>query len=147
MTYYNNTELYHHGIKGQKWGVRRFENEDGTLTELGKKRYKYGTVTVSRNRLDDTDSYVVSKGNKAVEISRRSLRAVEQVGEQNAQGIMEQMSGMTVKQLRSMASNKEEHKVLDNFLRDTMDTIMEKTLSDLIDASGNKSTYYTHYGK
>lgn len=32
-------ELTHFGIKGQKWGVRRFENEDGTLTEAGKKRY------------------------------------------------------------------------------------------------------------
>ena len=34
-------ELYHHGIKGQKWGVRRFENPDGTLTEEGKRRYDY----------------------------------------------------------------------------------------------------------
>lgn len=32
-------ELYHWGIKGQKWGVRRYRNEDGTLTEDGKKRY------------------------------------------------------------------------------------------------------------
>lgn len=31
-------ELYHHGIKGMKWGVRRYQNEDGTLTEAGKKR-------------------------------------------------------------------------------------------------------------
>jgi hypothetical protein len=30
--------IYHHGIKGQKWGVRRFQNEDGTLTTAGKKR-------------------------------------------------------------------------------------------------------------
>lgn len=37
MAYYN--ELYHWGIKGQKWGVRRYRNEDGTLTEAGKKRY------------------------------------------------------------------------------------------------------------
>ena len=32
-------ELYHHGIKGQKWGVRRFQNEDGSYTEAGRKRY------------------------------------------------------------------------------------------------------------
>ena len=36
---YTGGELYHHGIKGQKWGVRRFQNEDGTLTPAGKKRY------------------------------------------------------------------------------------------------------------
>ena len=32
-------ELYHHGIKGQRWGVRRYRNEDGSLTEAGKRRY------------------------------------------------------------------------------------------------------------
>ena len=32
-------ELYHHGIKGQKWGVRRFQNKDGSLTPAGEKRY------------------------------------------------------------------------------------------------------------
>ena len=34
-------ELYHHGIRGQKWGVRRFQNPDGTLTDAGRKRYGY----------------------------------------------------------------------------------------------------------
>lgn len=33
------SELVHHGIKGQKWGVRRYQNKDGSLTSAGKKRY------------------------------------------------------------------------------------------------------------
>lgn len=32
-------ELYHSGVKGQKWGIRRYQNEDGTLTPLGKLHY------------------------------------------------------------------------------------------------------------
>ena len=32
-------ELLHWGIKGMKWGVRRYQNKDGTLTPAGKKRY------------------------------------------------------------------------------------------------------------
>lgn len=34
--------LYHHGIKGMKWGVRRYQNKDGTLTPAGKLRYLEG---------------------------------------------------------------------------------------------------------
>ena len=37
-------ELYHHGIKGQKWGIRRFQNLDGTRTAAGKKRYSDDAV-------------------------------------------------------------------------------------------------------
>lgn len=39
-------ELQHHGIKGMKWGKRRFQNADGSLTPAGKKRYSDGGSSV-----------------------------------------------------------------------------------------------------
>lgn len=41
--------LAHYGILGQKWGIRRFQNEDGTLTDAGKKRYGSNLSEVEKN--------------------------------------------------------------------------------------------------
>lgn len=40
--------LYHHGIKGQKWGLRRYQNEDGSLTAAGREHYGYGNRIADR---------------------------------------------------------------------------------------------------
>lgn len=44
------SSLSHHGIKGQRWGIRRFQNKDGTLTSSGKKRYSVEAVDVNSSR-------------------------------------------------------------------------------------------------
>lgn len=51
MSMMTNNHLEHHGIKGQQWGVRRYQNPDGTLTAEGRKRY-------------NSDDEVIQKGTK-----------------------------------------------------------------------------------
>lgn len=48
-------ELYHHGIKGQRWGVRRFQNKDGTLTNMGRNRRTMNDVNDIVNTMDSKD--------------------------------------------------------------------------------------------
>lgn len=58
-------ELYHHGIKGQKWGIRRYQNEDGTLTEAGRKRYNTTSDFNSATKVYDYKEKVQNSHNTA----------------------------------------------------------------------------------
>lgn len=59
-----NNELYHYGKKGQKWGVRRYQNEDGSLTEAGKKRYARDAKEKGYNKQDEDGTYYKTSGKK-----------------------------------------------------------------------------------
>lgn len=52
-------ELYHWGIKGMKWGVRRYQNKDGSLTPAGQKRYDRD---VQENNAKKKDNRIVIDG-------------------------------------------------------------------------------------
>lgn len=69
MTYYYSSDvLYHHGILGQKWGIRRFQNSDGTYTEVGKKRRREDSYS------EDYKKYKSLKKKSPKEMSNNELK-------------------------------------------------------------------------
>ena len=89
----NENYLAHHGVKGQKWGVRRYQNKDGTLTKAGKKRqlakeasdyYKKeadkrkqsGVARIHEIDREIDDIFKSGKANKANKIPRDEIDAL-----------------------------------------------------------------------
>lgn len=76
----NDMILIHHGIKGQKWGVRRYENPDGSLTPAGKKRYdKYHTSDGQLNekglkKFGDEDLFRMSRSDRIKAARKKAMK-------------------------------------------------------------------------
>lgn len=80
----SNDYLIHHGIKGQRWGVRRFQNEDGSFTVEGKKRYGLGQKNDNAGRVGTITRESLARGFLVGGLAMMSVSALanSEVGEQ-----------------------------------------------------------------
>lgn len=69
-SFISTNELYHHGIKGMKWGVRRYQNPDGSLTDKGRKRYLNDDGSLNKKG----EKYY-AKETERLKAERKTLRA------------------------------------------------------------------------
>ena len=85
--------IYHHGIKGMKWGVRRYQNEDGSLTPAGKKRiskeYKKVSDKVVKELNKTASKRYVDSYNKAADyMNSEGIRKFNAAQEKNTEKTM-----------------------------------------------------------
>ena len=107
-------ELYHHGIKGMRWGIRRYQNEDGTLTEIGRRRLSgggkkdKGVSFDGRGHLDDDPSNLrkaYSKIRENVAEDNRNLSSALNSGS-NIAGIGSRMAARSESKKLAKAASK-----------------------------------------
>lgn len=116
IIYYSLTnELYHHGVKGMRWGVRRYRNADGTLTAAGKRRYdrdiQENLGKKKENRIDtskpDPNRWVkedLSRSKRVVDTGTDVIKQLKTIERDTAPGPKKQnldLSKMTDQELRA----------------------------------------------
>lgn len=131
-------ELYHWGIKGMKWGVRRYQNSDGSLTPAGKKRYakleaeieKLGGKSPEKKLAEMTDEEVVAKTNRMrLENNLKEEERRRSEAEQRQRKLQESINETSTEDLRNKVARlqlEEQYKNLANPKKSERDPHMEK---------------------
>lgn len=159
-------ELTHWGIKGMKWGVRRYQNKDGSLTAAGKKRKRYDKWGDSKHQPSSTRSSVLAgaymaTGNKKIgealdKSNSRDAERWERAKTEKAKYQAEkakQQAAKAAKKAAKEASIHEDYKKAHNSksvknmsdaeLRSRLNRLnMEKQYSQLSDTNVNKGKQY-----
>lgn len=109
-------ELYHHGILGQKWGVRLYQNKDGSLTPLGRRRYLKGIEDKSKRSIVELAS-IGARAKKEAEQPKKSTTLFENDYAGSASNILAYMHN-TRKELSDLADAQVEHrKAMKEYMR------------------------------
>lgn len=98
MIHINSTVLAHHGIKDMKWGVRRYQNPDGSLTPLGRQRYGKGGEGSEGSGSGDTSTSGSTghSGGKAASSGSETKPAVKSTSEMTDSELRDRINRMNM---------------------------------------------------
>lgn len=128
---YYNDQLWHWGIKGMKWGVRHYQNPDGTLTAAGKKRYNRESTANAEKKDNKLSETSVKDPNHWVREDRERAKSVADAGNQMA-GNLKTLSDKSMKIQSRRTEKMDLSEMTDQEMRERINRAMlEKQYDDM----------------
>ena len=148
-------ELMHFGIKGMKWGVRRYQNKDGTLTPAGKKRYDRDIIENNARRKEnriqingpDASRWTredLSRAKRSVDSTAGLVNNVRSLNQYSMNKRRKKetldLSNMTDKELRDRINRADLERRYNDLFADEQSTVVsrgQKRIDDILRVGGN----------